>query len=49
LLNSVFIIFTKTGALGVEPRSTAPKAGVLPLHYAPNLRYSLNIERIRAA
>ncbi len=25
----------QAGALGVEPRSTASKAGVLPLHHAP--------------
>ena len=25
----------QTGAPGFEPRSTAPKAGVLPLHHAP--------------
>ena len=25
------------GAPGFEPRSTAPKAGVLPLHHAPEL------------
>ncbi len=39
----------KAGALGVEPRSTASKAGVLPLHHAPvcsginfNTKYSAN-------
>ena len=35
-LGFFFITFTaKAGAPGFEPRSTDPKSGVLPLHYAP--------------
>ena len=40
----------KAGALGVEPRSTASKAGVLPLHHAPvfaRLNFNTNIRLIR--
>src|SRR5581483_7884081 len=34
-----------TGAQGFEPRSTAPKAGVLPLHYAPTTKIILSQQR----
>ena len=27
---------SKVGPLGLEPRITAPKTGVLPLHHGPN-------------